>query len=55
MRKKLINENTEIEISEDGNVVTFINIGEDGSIYKNTFYIKDKVENETDNNEKSGE
>ena len=55
MKKKLINENTDIEISEDGNVVTFINIGEDGSIYKNTFYVKDKVENETDNNENSKE
>ena len=55
MKKKLINEDTNIEISEDGNTVTFTNVGEDGSVYKNTFYVKDKEKNETDENEESKE
>lgn len=42
--KKLINENTSIEISEDGNTVVFTNVGEDGSIYTNTFYLTQKEE-----------
>ena len=42
--KKLINEDTKIEVSEDGNTVTFTNTSDNGDVYINTFYLKTKEE-----------
>ncbi|MGN1222793.1 MAG: hypothetical protein ACI4T1_01525 [Christensenellales bacterium] len=43
-KKNIINDETKVNVSEDGNIITFTNVGDDGSTYINTFYQRNKEE-----------